>query len=83
MTNDNALWKILQRYIPRKKWMALTEIFLIVQGRTRLDTEDLERTKRSGKPHWKSNVSRILRSKQRDGSIRVRKHQTDEHLPQL
>jgi hypothetical protein len=77
MTDDNALWKTLREYIPRMKWMALTEILLIVQRRTKLDTDDLERTRRSGTPRWKSNVRRILHSKRREGSIRVRRHQTD------
>jgi hypothetical protein len=77
MTDDRTLWKTLQKYIPRKQWVALTEILLIVQRRTMLDTDDLERAKRSGTPRWKSNVRRILHSKLREGCVRARKQQAD------
>jgi hypothetical protein len=77
-TDDKTLWKTLQKYTPRKRWVALADIFAIVQRRTDLDTGDLERTNsRSGTPRWKSNIRRILHSKQRDGSIRGRKTQEE------
>jgi hypothetical protein len=77
MTDDNTLWKTLQKYIPRKQWLALTEILVIVQRRTKLDTDDLELAKRSGTPHWKSNVRRVLHSKLRQGWVRARKQKAE------
>jgi hypothetical protein len=78
MTNDTTLWTTLQRHLPRRRWIAIADIFLIVQRRTQLDDEDLERiSSRSSTPRWKSNVLRILHSKQREGTIAGRKSQPD------
>jgi hypothetical protein len=78
MTNDTTLWMTLQKHLPRRRWIAIADIFLIVQHRTRLDAEDMERkSTRSSTPRWKSNVLRILHTKQREGTIAGRKSQPD------
>jgi hypothetical protein len=77
MTDDTTLWTTLRKYVPRKRWIAIADIFLIVQRRTILDTEDLGQTNsRSDVPRWKSNIRRILHSKRREGAVRARKRQT-------
>lgn len=74
MTNDTALWMALHQHLPRKKWIAIAEIYIIVQHRVLLDAEDLEHVnRRSANPRWKSNVRRILRSKQQEGTLLRRK----------
>ena len=70
MTNDTALWMALHDHLPRRTWVPLGDIYLIVQHRVLLDAEDMEcRTAHSLMPRWKFNVRRILRSKQREGRL--------------
>jgi hypothetical protein len=74
MTNDSALWITLHEHLPRKTWVPITDIYTIVQHRIPLDEEDLEsRNASSGSPCWKSNVRRVLHSKQREGTLLGRK----------
>jgi hypothetical protein len=75
MTDDRTLWTTLHKYLPRRAWIPIADIFLIVQRRVVLDAEDKERVNsRSLTPHWKSNVRRVLHFKQKDGTITGRKH---------
>jgi hypothetical protein len=74
MTNDNALWNALHKHLPRKTWIAIGDIFVIVQHRIPLDAEDLACVNsQSPRPHWKSNVRRVLHSKRREGTLLSRK----------
>jgi hypothetical protein len=64
----------LRKYLPRKTWIPITEIYGIVKQRIALDAEDLQCPgTRSSFPRWQSNVRRILHSKQREGTLRGRK----------
>jgi hypothetical protein len=73
MTNDRTLWSTVDKYVPRGKWVAIADIFLIIQQRTLLDTEDLTRVRgRSGSPSWQSNVRKILHRKKREGALASR-----------
>lgn len=70
MTNDTALWTALHAHLPRKTWVPIGDIYLIVQHRILLDSEDLGyRTTHSSSPRWKFNVRRVLHSKQREGRL--------------
>jgi len=75
MTDDRTLWTTLHKYLPRRAWIPIADIFLIVQRRVVLDAEDMERVNsRSLTPRWKSNVRRVLRFKQKEGTLTGRKH---------
>jgi len=74
MTNDGALWIALHEHLPRKTWIALADIYMIVQHRILLDDDDLACVNsRSRRPRWKYNVCRVLHSKQREGTLLSRK----------
>lgn len=74
MTNDMMLWSTLHEHLPRGKWIAITDIFLIIQQRTLFDAEDLKCVNsRSKAPWWKSNVRRILHNKLKEGTLCSRK----------
>jgi len=74
MTDDRTLWVTLQKHLPRRVWIPIADIFLIVQRGVVLDAEDMERSNsRSLTPRWKSNVRRVLRFKQKEGTITGRK----------
>jgi hypothetical protein len=74
MTDNETIWKAMQKYLPKRTWIPLSEILATVRSRVPLDQEDLERPRhRSGKPRWEFNVRRLLRSKTRTGSLRKRK----------
>lgn len=73
MTNDNALWKALRQHLPRRTWIPIADIYVIIQQQVPLDAEDLECSNpRTLNPHWKTNVRRVLYSKKRDGMITAR-----------
>ena len=73
MTNDTTLWSTLDKYVPRGKWVAIADIFLIIQQCTLLDAEDLKRVGfHPGSPWWQSNVRRVLHRKKREGALASR-----------
>ncbi len=74
MTDNATIWKTLQKYVPKKRWIPLQEVVATVRSRLVLDREDLERRgSTSGLARWESNLRQLLRSKARIGSIRSRK----------
>ena len=74
MTDNTTFWKALQEYLPRGRWIPLTEILATVRQRVRLDEEDLVRaSSRSARLHWELNVRRLLRSKMHLGRVRTRR----------
>lgn len=76
MTDNTTFWNALQRNLPKRKWIPLTEILATVQTRVFLDDEDLDAVgSRSGAPRWEANVRRLLRLKVHAGAIRSRKKQ--------
>ena len=73
MTNDATLWATLRRHLPRKTWVPIGEIYVIIQRHVPLDDEDLgSRVSAPVSPRWKGNVRRLLRSKHRDGTLMSR-----------
>jgi hypothetical protein len=79
MTDNATIWKALQKYLPKKTWIPLSDILVTVRTRLILDQQDLERRgSRTGAPRWESNVRRLLRTKARTGSLRARKRQADQ-----
>jgi hypothetical protein len=73
MTNDTTLWTTLHNHLPRRTWIPLADIYVIVQQRLHLDSEDMECiNSRSMMPRWQSNVRRVLYAKKRDGTLSAR-----------
>ncbi len=78
MTDNATIWKALQKYLPKKTWIPMSDVLATVRTRIFLDQEDLEcRGTRTGAPQWESNVRRLLRTKVRTGGLRARKKQQD------
>lgn len=74
MTDNTKIWNTLQKHVPKRKWIPLSEIFSLVQARILLDAEDLGRaSSRSVTPRWETNVRRLLRLKVHTGIVRCRK----------
>jgi hypothetical protein len=79
MTDDKTIWKALQEYLPKGRWIPLGEIFTTMRTRLRLDAEDLVRSSsRSPRQHWEVNVRRLLRLKMRTGGVHVRRGPSGE-----
>ncbi len=74
MTDNTTIWNTLQDYVPKRKWISLSEIFTVLQGRILLDAEDLGRaSSRSGGLRWEANVRHLLYTKVHTGIVRSRK----------
>lgn len=75
MTDYSTIWNTLQRHVPKRTWISLSEILTVVQARIFLDAEDLVRAgSRSGTLRWEANVRRLLRLKVHTGFVRSRKN---------
>jgi hypothetical protein len=74
MTDNVAIWKTLQKHLPKRRWIPLSEILATVRFQIRLDDEDLVHADSgTGTPRWESNVYRLLRTKTQGGGVRARK----------
>ncbi len=74
MTDNSIFWHVLQKCIPKKTWIPLSDILETVQARVILDEEDLDRKDSSlGTPQWESNLRRLLRAKTLSGNVRTRR----------
>ncbi len=74
VTDNTTIWNTLQKHVPKRKWISLSEIFAIIQARVLLDAEDLgPASPHSGTPRWHANVRRLLRVKVQTGNVRSRK----------
>ena len=74
VTDNTTIWNMLQKHVPKRKWITLSEILTVVQARILLDAEDLGRaSSRSRTPCWEANVRRLLRLKVHTGIVRSRK----------
>jgi hypothetical protein len=74
MTDNATIWKSLQQHLPRRTWIPIARVFAAVEQYVALDGEDLKYS-RSERPRWKSNVRRLLRTKERAGRVRARESQ--------
>ena len=55
------IWDIIQRRMPRGRWVSLEEIYRIVERYGHLDAEDFEpQSPTSDIPKWKRNVRNVL-----------------------
>lgn len=61
MTHLDALWRAIQKTLPRNRWMSLTELYRGVEARVSLDAEDfLPEAPSSDTPKWRRNVRNVL-----------------------
>jgi hypothetical protein len=60
------IWDIIQRRMPRGRWVSLEEIYQIVERFGNLDAEDFEpQSPTSDIPKWKRNVRNVLQYRKR------------------
>lgn len=71
MTPAPALWKTLQRHVPKGQWVSTRAILSIVELHSAFDRDDLNSSFLHA-PRWKVNVVRLLRKKRKSGSIQGR-----------
>jgi hypothetical protein len=64
MTEASTIREILYKYVPRKRWVPINDLFGIVQTYSRLDSED-KKLRSTHIPLWKVNVRHVLRGEQR------------------
>jgi len=77
LTDNATLWQALQKHVPKKTWIPMSDILATLRSCVLLDQEDLEhRHSSSGALRWESNVRRLLRDKTRTGRIRARKRKS-------
>jgi hypothetical protein len=71
MTQPTALWGVLTRHAPKKRWVSTNEIYSIVESHLTLDNDDL-RVRDSQPPKWKLNIRRLLQDMKKAGRIQAR-----------
>lgn len=70
MIHSPEIWKCLQKYLPKRKWVSLQEIYRIVGIHMILDDEDFEwQSPASDTPKWKRNVRNTLQARKKKGKI--------------
>lgn len=67
----STVWSILQRHVPKSRWVTIGEIFDIVEAHGLLDEDDLK-SRSSNTLQWKLTVRRVLEDKKRAGRIQGR-----------
>lgn len=61
MLHAHEIWQIMSRYMPRGRWVSVSEIRTIVELHAKLDREDYEPEVRgSNIPKWRRNVRNLL-----------------------
>ena len=64
------IWDIIQRRMPRGRWVLLEEIYQVVERYGNLDAEDFDpQSPTSDIPKWKRNVRNVLQYRKRTKEI--------------
>jgi len=70
MTHLPEIWSCILKYLPRRQWVSLEDIYLLVETHLTLDKEDIEpQSPTSSIPKWKRNVRNVLQYRKRNGEI--------------
>jgi hypothetical protein len=70
MIHQPEIWDIIQRKMPKERWVSLEEIYQMVKERGNLDAEDFEwQSPTSAIPKWKRNVRNVLQYRKSTGEI--------------
>ena len=66
MIHASEIWEIIEEKMPRGRWIALQEIYRLVENHGNLDSDDYESEfDESSVPKWKRNVRNVLQQKKR------------------
>ena len=61
MIHSQEIWNIIQTNMPRGSWVALSEIYQLIEVHGDLDAEDFDwQSPTSDVPKWKRNVRNVL-----------------------
>ena len=61
MTHQAEMWDCILRNLPKRRWVALHEIYSLIEHSLDIDTEDYAgQSPNSGIPKWKRNVRNVL-----------------------
>lgn len=70
MTNLPVIWECINKNMPRGEWVALDDIYTLVEKNIELDNEDYEwQSPTSDIPKWKRNVRNVLQYRKKTGEI--------------
>lgn len=70
MTHLPEIWQCIRSRLPRGKWVALEDIYVLVSSGVSLDREDqLPQSPSSDTPKWKRNVRNVLQYRKGTGEI--------------
>jgi len=73
MISARMIWNILQRYVPRKRWVPSEDIYAIVALHGELEGIDLQpQSSRTKTPRWKVRVRNVLANRLKRGRVRWR-----------
>jgi len=70
MTHLAQIWDCIVRYLPRRQWVQLDDIYRLIEHKIDLDAEDYEwQSPSSDTPKWKRNVRNVLQYRRKTGDI--------------
>jgi hypothetical protein len=70
MTHLPEIWDCIVSKLPKRRWVALDDIYALIERNLNLDTEDHEwQSPNSEIPKWKRNVRNVLQYRKRTGKI--------------
>ena len=70
MTHFPAIWTCIIRCLPKRRWVALADIYSLIERNVCLDKEDFEKqSPDSESPKWKRNVRNVLQCKKKNDEI--------------
>jgi hypothetical protein len=70
MLRASEIWQIMCRYLPRGRWVSVSEIRTIVEFHAKLDGDDYKpEAPGSNIPKWRRNVRNVLVSYKRKGKL--------------
>ena len=70
MTRLPEIWECIKKNMEKGKWVALDDIYRLIEEHINLDDEDYEwQSPSSDIPKWKRNVRNVLQYRKRAGKI--------------
>lgn len=70
MTHLPEIWECIKNRIPKGEWVALNDIYHLIESTLKLDKEDYEwQSPISDIPKWKRNVRNVLQYRKKTGDI--------------
>lgn len=70
MTSSPEIWDCMINKIPKDQWLALADIYRLIEDNINLDREDFDwQSPSSDIPKWKRNVRNVLQYRKKTGEI--------------